>query len=105
MFVILTSGFGLMTGFWIASETPLIIQTLSFNLLTPAFGLLVGGAGLAALTGAPLAGYAVDISDPEKGVAMILCGAIMSCSAMAYVVASFVRRHSERRQQMYRQID
>ena len=55
-FLLLTSGFGLATGFWVACETPLIIRTLSFSCLTPAFGLLTAGGGLAALTGAPLAG-------------------------------------------------
>ena len=55
-FLLLTSGFGLATGFWVACETPLIIRTLSFSCLTPAFGLLTAGGGVAALTGAPLAG-------------------------------------------------
>ena len=50
-FLVLTSGFGLATGFWVACETPLIIRTLSFSCLTPAFGLLTAGGGLAALTG------------------------------------------------------
>ena len=59
-FLLLTSGFGLATGFWVACETPLIIRTLSFSCLTPAFGLLTAGGGVAALTGAPLAGSVPD---------------------------------------------
>ena len=59
-FLLLTSGFGLATGFWVACETPLIIRTLSFSCLTPAFGLLTAGGGLAALTGAPLAGSVIS---------------------------------------------
>jgi len=99
-FLVLSSGFGFMTGFWVASETPLIIKTLSFHLLTPAFGLLVGVLGLAALTGAPLAGWAVDMEKGtgSKGMAMILCGCIMGSSALAYGIATLYRKHTERRQ-------
>ena len=43
-FVLLASGFGLCTGLWVACETPLIIRTLSFHLLTPAFGLLTAAS-------------------------------------------------------------
>merc|ERR1711923_90850 len=80
-FLLLTSGFGLATGFWVACETPLIIRTLSFSCLTPAFGLLTAGGGVAALTGAPLAGYAMDMMSGDGGMAVILCGAIMGSSA------------------------
>ena len=34
----------------------------SFHLLTPAFGLLTAGGGLAALSGPPLAGRMSDVS-------------------------------------------
>ena len=91
MFLILTSGFGLATGFWVACETPLIIRTLSFDHLTPAFGLLTAGGGVAALTGAPLAGYAVDLSKTDKGMALVICGCIMGTSALVYGVASVYR--------------
>ena len=98
MFLILTSGFGLATGFWVACETPLIIRTLSFSHLTPAFGLLTAGGGLAALTGAPLAGYAVDLSKSNSGMAVLMCGCIMATSALAYGVASSYRLIKERRE-------
>jgi len=104
MFLLLSSGFGFMTGFWVACETPLIIRTLSFNLLTPAFGLLTGSAGLGALIGAPLAGIAVDMSKTDKGMAVVLCGCIMGGSALAYGVATVYRKHTEKRQHMYTQI-
>ena len=104
MFLLLSSGFGFMTGFWVACETPLIIRTLSFNLLTPAFGLITGSAGLGALIGAPLAGIAVDISKTDKGMAVILCGCVMGGSALAYGVATVYRKHTEKRQHMYAQI-
>jgi len=61
-FLMLTSGFGFCTGMWVASETPLIIKTLSFSLLTPAFGLLTAGGGVAALSGPPIAGWLEDIA-------------------------------------------
>ena len=96
MFLVLTSGFGFATGFWVACETPLIIKTLSFSCLTPAFGLLTAGGGVAALTGAPLAGYAMDMSSKESGMAVILCGAIMGTSALTYGVAMVYRCYLER---------
>merc|ERR1719348_1811817 len=96
MFLILTSGFGLGTGFWVACETPLIIRTLSFDHLTPAFGLLTAGGGVAALTGAPLAGFAMDMSSKESGMAVILCGCIMGTSALVYGVATVLRFYKER---------
>ena len=71
MFLVLTSGFGLATGVWVACETPLIIRTLSFSCLTPAFGLLTAGGGLAALTGAPLAGWVMDESSTASGLAVV----------------------------------
>ena len=71
MFLGLTSGFGLATGVWVACETPLIIRTLSFSCLTPAFGLLTAGGGLAALTGAPLAGWVMDESSTASGLAVV----------------------------------
>ena len=37
----------------------------SFHLLTPAFGLLTAGGGLAALSGPPLAGRMSDITKVE----------------------------------------
>lgn len=98
MFLILTSGFGLATGFWIACETPLIIRTLSFSHLTPAFGLLTAGGGLAAMTGAPLAGYAVDQSKTDSGMAVVLCGCIMASSALVYAAASVYRGYMKRRE-------
>merc|ERR1711892_567895 len=108
-FVLLTAVFGLMTGCWVASETPIIIRTLSFELLTPAFGLLTAGGGLAALTGPPLAGYIVDMSrrgHGNKGVSMFICGGIMSCSATAYFLATCVRKRREHRARrgLYEQI-
>jgi len=96
MFLVLTSGFGLATGFWVACETPLIIRTLSFSCLTPAFGLLTAGGGVAALTGAPLAGFAMDMSSKESGMAVILCGCIMGSSALVYGVATVLRFYKER---------
>ena len=97
MFLVLTSGFGLATGFWVACETPLIIRTLSFSCLTPAFGLLTAGGGVAALTGAPLAGLAMDLvsGGEESGMPVILCAAIMGSSALVYSVATMVRRYLE----------
>ena len=100
-FLCLSSGFGMMIGFWVASETPLIIRILSYNLLNPAFGLLLGGAGLAALTGAPIAGWAVDNSQAGEGLDLLICGCIMGGSAMAYGAATVYRKHKEKRQQMY----
>jgi len=97
MFLILTSGFGLATGFWVACETPLIIRTLSFEHLTPAFGLLTAGGGVAALTGAPLAGYAVDLSKTDKGMAVVICGCIMGTSGLVYAAATVYRLYRERR--------
>jgi len=91
MFLILTSVFGLATGFWVACETPLIIRTLSFDHLTPAFGLLTAGGGVAALTGAPLAGFAVDLSKSDSGLALVICGAIMGTSALMYSAATVYR--------------
>ena len=91
----------MMIGFWVASETPLIIRILSYNLLNPAFGLLLGGAGLAALTGAPIAGWAVDNSQAGEGLDLLICGCIMGGSAMAYGAATVYRKHKEKRQQMY----
>ena len=100
MFLLLTSGFGLATGFWVACETPLIIRTLSFACLTPAFGLLTAGGGVAALTGAPLAGYVMDISTGEEGgMSVILCGAIMGSSALVYSLATVFRYYLGRFQQ------
>merc|ERR1712142_1071276 len=96
MFLILTSGFGLATGFWVACETPLIIRILSFEHLTPAFGLLTAGGGVAAMTGAPLAGFAMDLSSKESGMAVILCGCIMGTSALVYGVATVLRFYKER---------
>ena len=91
MFLLLTSVFGLATGFWVACETPLIIRTLSFDHLTPAFGLLTAGGGVAALTGAPLAGFAVDLSKTDSGLALVICGAIMGTSALMYTAATLYR--------------
>ena len=96
MFLILTSGFGLATGFWVACETPLIIRILSFEHLTPAFGLLTAGGGIAALTGAPLAGYAVDLSKTDKGMAVVICGCIMGTSSAVYAMATAYRLFRER---------
>ena len=100
MFLVLTSGFGLATGFWVACETPLIIRTLSFSCLTPAFGLLTAGGGVAALTGAPLAGLAMDLvsGGDESGMPVILCAAIMGSSALVYSVATMVRRYMEKQE-------
>jgi len=95
MFLILTSGFGLATGFWVACETPLIIRTLSFEHLTPAFGLLTAGGGIAALTGAPLAGYAVDLSKTANGMALVICGAIMAASTLMYTAATTYRLYRQ----------
>jgi len=95
MFLILTSGFGLATGFWVACETPLIIRTLSFDHLTPAFGLLTAGGGVAALTGAPLAGYAVDLSSTDKGMALVICGCIMATSCIMYAAATLYRLYRD----------
>ena len=127
-FLLLTSGFGLATGFWVACETPLIIRTLSFTCLTPAFGLLTAGGGLAALTGAPLAGsvlyhyhyhiiiiiiiiiminprYAMDLSSKQSGMAVVLCGCIMGSSALVYGLATLVRcRQGNSRREGYQQI-
>ena len=91
----------MMIGFWVACETPLIIRILSFNLLNPAFGLMIGGAGLAALTGAPIAGWAVDSSAASDGLDLVICGCIMGGSAAAYTVATIYRKHTEKRQQLY----
>ena len=91
MFLLLTSGFGLATGFWVACETPLIIRTLSFSCLTPAFGLLTAGGGVAALTGAPLAGLAMDLVSKESGMPVIICGCIMASSALVYSLATTLR--------------
>ena len=106
MFLLLTSGFGLATGFWVACETPLIIRTLSFSCLTPAFGLLTAGGGLAALTGAPLAGLAMDVSSAASGMAVTLCGCIMASSASTYGLATLARcrREVSRRREGYQQI-
>ena len=106
MFLMLTSGFGLATGFWVACETPLIIRTLSFSCLTPAFGLLTAGGGVAALTGAPLAGYAMDMMSGDGATAVILCGAIMGSSALVYSMATVFRCYMARmeRRSGYQQI-
>ena len=97
MFLLLTSGFGLATGFWVACETPLIIRTLSFEHLTRAFGLLTAGGGVAAMTGAPLAGFAMDLSKTDKGMAVVICGCIMATSSLVYAIASGYRIHRARR--------
>merc|ERR1719319_1714284 len=97
-FVLLASGFGLCTGLWVACETPLIIRTLSFHLLTPAFGLLTAGGGVAALIGPPLAGRMEDISaHGHAGITLVICAAIMAASALAYSAATLVRRKTAAR--------
>ena len=97
-FVLLASGFGLCTGLWVACETPLIIRTLSFHLLTPAFGLLTAGGGVAALIGPPLAGRMEDISaHGHAGITLVICAAIMAASALAYSAATLVRRRTAAR--------
>jgi len=96
MFLLLTSGFGLATGFWVACETPLIIRILSFDNLTRAFGLLTAGGGVAAMTGAPLAGFAMDLSKTDKGMAVVICGCIMATSSLVYAVATGYRLNRDR---------
>ena len=96
MFLLLTSGFGLATGFWVACETPLIIRILSFDNLTRAFGLLTAGGGVAAMTGAPLAGFAMDLSKTDKGMAVVICGCIMATSSLVYAVATGYRLYRDR---------
>lgn len=104
-FLTLASGFGFCTGMWVASETPLIIKTLSFSLLTPAFGLLTAGGGLAALSGPPIAGLLEDIAAKgNEWVTMAACGLIMGGSALAYTVATLIRKHRETRVENYEEI-
>lgn len=96
-FLLLSSGFGFCTGMWVACETPLIIRTLSFHLLTPAFGLLTAGGGLAALSGPPLAGGMSDITKGHPGITLIICATIMALSSIAYLAATVVRKRSSPR--------
>jgi len=100
-FLVLTSLFGLLTGCWVAAESPLIVSLLHVNLLTPAFGLLTFAAGVAALSGPPLAGLVADLTTP--GMALVIAGCVMAASATAYAAASW--RHSGlAKREMYQQI-
>ena len=73
-FVLLASGFGLCTGLWVACETPLIINTLSFHRSME------------------------DISAHERaGITLVICTAIMPASALAYSAATLVRRKTAAR--------
>jgi len=90
---------------WVASETPLIIKTLSFPLLTPAFGLLTAGGGVAALSGPPIAGWLEDVSaQGNEWVTMASCGIIMGGSALAYTTATIIRKQRDPRRENYQEI-
>ena len=124
-FLVLSAGFGAATGAWVACETPLIISTLGLAALAPAFGLLTAGGGLAALTGAPLAGLALDSRysshlfflrigssiyacliclSSHPGAALLICAAIMASSAAVYGLASARRALRARAAAGYEQI-
>ena len=50
------------------------------------------------MTGAPLAGFAMDLSKTDKGMAVVICGCIMALSALVYATASAVRIRRHRRE-------
>ena len=100
-FLVLTSLFGLLTGCCVAAESPLIVSLLDVDLLTPAFGLLTFAAGVAALTGPPLAGLVADLTTP--GMSLVIAGCIMAASATAYAAASW-RNSGQAKREMYQEI-
>ena len=99
----MTSWFGLLTGSWVASESPLLVQLVGLTQLTPAFGLLTAGGGIAALAGPPLAGVAAELSGPW--VALEVAGALMAGSGLVYGLASVVHKRSRMvKMEMYNQL-
>jgi len=100
-FLAMSSLFGLLTGCWVAAESPLIVSLLGLELLTPGFGLLTAGGGLAALAGPPLAGVAVDLGSP--GMALVMSGCVMAAAGGSYGVATW-RKYRYTRRELYLEI-
>jgi len=102
-FLIFSALFGLLTGFWLACESPLIMTLLGVDQLASAFGLLTCGGGVAALIGPPLAGYVIDLNVGKPWVALQLAAGAMALSALAYVFALALHKVKERKN-IYRRL-
>jgi len=94
MYLLSSCLFGFLTGVWIAATSPLLVNILGLNLLSPAFGMMTGIQGAAALTGPPLAGFAVDWMG-NRGLALYMAGGIMSIAAIFYFIAYLFIRKKE----------
>jgi len=103
LFLIFAALFGLLTGFWLACESPLIMTLLGVDQLASAFGLLTCGGGVAALIGPPLAGAVIDLNVGKPWVALQLAAGAMGLSALSYVFALALFKVKEKKN-MYRRM-
>jgi len=99
LYLVLSCLFGFLTGIWIAATSPLLVRVLGLPLLSPAFGLMTGIQGAAALTGPPAAGAAVDILG-DRGLTMELAGGIMCVAAVVYLLVFVSMRKAERKYEL-----
>jgi len=95
--------YGLFTGIWISSLSPLLINVLSLSLLTPAFGLMTAIQGACALAGAPLAGAAVDHFKSTQ-VAMYFASGFLFLASLGFVF-SFLNNRRLQKQANYNRLE
>jgi len=88
--------YGLTTGVWIGSTTPLIIDIFSLDLLAPAFGVMTALQGFSALVGAPIAGLFVDhLHSPEAS--LIFAGGLLLLSTLFFALGHYLLKRAKRR--------
>jgi len=94
-YAVLAALFGLFTGMWVSVAPATLIDLLGVTLLAQAFGFLTFFRGIAALSGPPIAGLAVDRSG-SPAVALLVAGGIMTGATLTYMVTVGVFRRIER---------
>jgi MFS family permease len=103
MFAGLSLLFGLMTGQWIATTSPLLVKLLGLPQLSQAFGLLTAVRGAASLASPPLAGLVVDLTG-RASYALYISGGCIGLSAGVFSFAVYMFNKRRRMIVMYEKI-